>query len=61
MAVKNGKKTIFGKSRQQTAHTLWVKNFFEIALSRTVPDINAFLHFTQKFNDGGFGGKTILI
>ena len=30
------------------AETLWVKNFFETALSRTVSEINAFLHFTQK-------------
>ena len=32
-----------------SAHTLWVQNFVEIALSRTVSEINALLGFTQKF------------
>ena len=31
------------------ADTLWVKNFIEIAQSRTVSKINALLHFMQKF------------
>ena len=38
-----------GKSPVQSADTLWVKNFVEIALSRTIYEINAFLHFTQNF------------
>ena len=52
----------FGEKRQvDSAVTLGIKNFVEIALSRTVFKINAFLHFTKKFkmatkNDG----KTIL-
>ena len=29
--------------------TLWVKNFVEIALSRTLSEINVLLGFTQKF------------
>ena len=32
-----------------SADTLRVKNFVEIALSHSVSDINAFLHLTQKF------------
>ena len=31
-----------------SADTLWVKNFVEVALSRSVSEINTFLHFTQK-------------
>ena len=37
------------KSPVDSACTLWVKNFVKIALSRTVSEINALLHFTQKF------------
>ena len=48
--AKNGGKIIFGKSSPvDSVDTLWVKNFIEIALSRTVININEFLHFTQKF------------
>ena len=32
-----------------SANTLWVQNFIEITLSRTVSEINALLHFMQKF------------
>ena len=32
-----------------SADTLWVKNFVEIALSRIISEINAFLPFMQKF------------
>ena len=32
-----------------SADTLKVKNFIEIALSCTISEINVFLHFTQKF------------
>ena len=40
--------------------TLWVKNFDEIALPRTVSEINAFLCFMQKFKSAvENGGKTI--
>ena len=37
------------KSPVYSAEILWVKNFVEIALSRSVSKINMFLHFTQKF------------
>ena len=46
MAAKSGGKTIFGKSCQDT---LQVNNFVEIALNRSVYEINMFLRFTQKF------------
>ena len=37
-----------------------VKNFVEIALSRSVSEINAFLHLRQKFKTAvKSGGKTI--
>ena len=36
-----------------SADTLRVKNFVEIALSRSVSEINMFLHFTQKFKVAG--------
>ena len=32
-----------------SADTLWVKIFVEIALSHSISKINAFLHLTQKF------------
>ena len=32
-----------------SADTLKVKNFIEIALSCTISEINVFLHFSQKF------------
>ena len=48
------------KSPVNSEDTVWIKNFIENALSRTVPEINAFLHFTQKFKmTAKIGGKTI--
>ena len=41
-------KRFLRKSPVDCADTLWVKNFIEIALSRTVSEINAFFHFTQS-------------
>ena len=35
------------KSPVDSANTLWVKHFVEIALSRSVSEINAFLHFQR--------------
>ena len=60
MATKNGGKIIFGKTHQFTVQILrGVKKFTEIALSRTVVEINAVLHFTQKFNMAAKnGGKS---
>ena len=49
MVARNGEKMIFGKNCQLTLDTLEVKIFTEIALSRTVSKINAFLHFIQNF------------
>ena len=36
-----------------SSDTLWVKNFVEIALSRSVSKIKVFLNFTQKFKMAG--------
>ena len=50
---------IFMKSYQKT---LGVKNFVDIALSRTVSEINAVLHFIQKFKMAAKNGeKTIFM
>ena len=57
MAAKNGRKTIFGKSPVESADGLWVKNFIEIVLSRTVSKINTILHFTQRFKMATKNGK----
>ena len=50
MATKSGMKMIFGKSRQfgpvDSADNLRVKNFMEIAPSRSISEINGFLRFT---------------
>ena len=51
MATKSGEKVIFVKSDQYSLDTLAVENFDEIALSRTVKEIEAnlcLLHFWQK-------------
>ena len=49
MVTKNVRKTFLGeKSPDDSAHTLGVINFTEIALSHTVSEITAFLRFTQK-------------
>ena len=52
MAAKNGRKT-FLTMWQMTVYSLWVEIFFNISLSRTVSEINAFLPFTQKFKMAG--------
>ena len=41
-----------GEMMFDSADTLRLKNFFEIALSRSVFEINVFLHLTQKLEDG---------
>ena len=43
---KKRKNDFWGNMSVHSADTLWVKNFVEIALSRTVFKINVFLHFT---------------
>ena len=41
-------KTILGKELPDNSADTWgIKNFTEIALPRTVSEINTFLHFTQ--------------
>ena len=48
------------KSPADSANTLRVKNFVEIALSHSVSNINTFLHLRQKFKMAAkSGGKTI--
>ena len=43
-----------------SADILWVKNFVEIALSRSISEINGFLRLTQKFKMSAKSGvKTI--
>ena len=61
MAAKSGRKTIFFKKLPvDSADTLRVKNFVEIALSRSVSKTNWFLHLTQKFKMAAkIGGKMI--
>ena len=50
-----------GKSPVDAADILRVKNFLEIALSRSISKINRFLRFTQKFKMAAkSGGKKIL-
>ena len=55
MAAIFGEGKIFGKlQRLHSLDTLWVENFAEIALSRTVKEIEAnlcFCHFWQKFEN----------
>ena len=61
MAAKSGGKTLLcKKSPVHSADTLRVKNFLEIALSRSVSEINTFLNFTLKFKMATkSGGKMI--
>ena len=55
-------KRFLGKSSVDSADNLWVKNFMEIALSRSISEINRFLRFTQKFKMAAkSGGKTIFV
>ena len=54
MATIFGEGKIFCKlQRVHSLDTLWVENFDEIALSRTVKEIeaNVFCHFWQKFEN----------
>ena len=55
MAAIFGEGNIFLKlARVQLSDTLWVENFAEIALSRTVKETEAnlcFCHFWQKFEN----------
>ena len=48
------------KSPVDSADTLLFQNFVEIALSRTVSEINALLHFTQKFKMAAKSGRKVI-
>ena len=63
MAAKNWQENdSWEKSAVDSANTLWVKKFVKITLSRTVSEINAFLHFTQKYKMAAKnGGETTLV
>ena len=51
MAAKKWRENDFWQNiADDTVYTLGVKNFVEMAVSHTISEINAFLHFTQKFN-----------
>ena len=45
------------KSTVDSADTLWVKNIVKIALSRSVSEINPFLHLRQKFKMAAKSGR----
>ena len=45
-------KRFFGKSPVDSADTLWVKNFVEIALSHFISEINGFFAFSAEIQDG---------
>ena len=45
------------KSAVDSAATLWVKNFVEITLSRSISEISGFLHLTQKFKMAAKNGR----
>ena len=51
-------KDLWERSLVDSADTLGLKNFNEIALSRTVSEINAFLHGMKKMATK-YGGKKI--
>ena len=60
MAAKKWQENDFWQNIEDTVYTLQVKNFVEMAVSQTVSEINAFLHFTKKFNMAiKNGGKTV--
>ena len=60
MTAKKRENEFWEKSPLNSADTLRVKNFVEIALSRTISEINTFLRFTLKFKMAAKnGGKTI--
>ena len=57
----SGGKIIFGKNWHITLEIPWEgSNFVEIALSPTVSDINAFLHFTQKLKMTAINGRKMI-
>ena len=58
MAAIFGEGKIFGKLQiLHSLDTLWVENFDEIALSRTVKEIEAFLAKIRKFKMAAIFGE----
>ena len=57
MAAKSSGNDFYEKSPVDSAGTLWVKNSVEIALSRSIFEINMFLQFTQKFKMAAQSGR----
>ena len=58
MATKNGGKTFFWqKVEDESAYTLRVENFVEIALYRIISEINSLLGFTQKLKMATKNGR----
>ena len=62
LATKSGGKTFFFCEIMpvDSADTLQIKNFIEIALSSFVSKINTFLHFTQKFKMAAKSGRKMI-
>ena len=52
-------KRFWEKSEVDSSATLWVTNFVEITLSRSVSEINAFLCLMQKFKMATKSGEKI--
>ena len=57
MATKKREHNLWKKSPVQFGNTLGVKNFAQIALSHTISEINAFLHFMKKFKMATKNGR----
>ena len=58
MAIKNGGKTFFWqKVEDESAYTLRVENFVEIALYRIISEINSLLGLTQKLKMATKNGR----
>ena len=54
-------KDFWEKLPVDSADTLWIKNFVEMALSHTVFEIKAFLRFTQKFKIAAKNGEKLFL
>ena len=57
MAAKNGGKRVLGKVPSRLCRHPVGQNFIEIDLSRTVYEMNALLHFMQKFKMAAKNGR----
>ena len=63
MGAKSGRENDFcEKSPVESADIMRIRNFIEIALSRSVSEINGFLRYMQNFRMAAkSGGKTIFV